>query len=143
MLHNSPPLSSALHLCSLLYITACTTALTVQVDSDSVNTSDRKTDSTVTVTACCGHGLATVPIIMPNFCIPIHAPTCCCLCRCTRSWCERCTCCCWDDSLRRHRSRCNYRNMHKCTKCTDMRKSVNMYNVDTNEALRQCVQWPF
>ena len=30
MLHNSPPLSSALHLCSLLYITACTTALTVQ-----------------------------------------------------------------------------------------------------------------
>ena len=55
VLYNSPPLSSALHLCSLLYITACTTALTAQVDSDSVNTSDRRTDNTVTVTVVCGH----------------------------------------------------------------------------------------
>ena len=60
VLHNSPPLSSALHLCNLLYITATTTALSVQVDSDSVNTSDMRTDNTVTVTASCGHGLATV-----------------------------------------------------------------------------------
>ena len=56
MLHNSPLLSSALHLCSLLYITTCTTALTAQVDSNSINTSDRRTDNTVTVV--CGHDAA-------------------------------------------------------------------------------------
>ena len=48
---SSAPLQS-------LFITATTTALIAQVDSDSVNTSDSRTDSTVTVTVACGHDAA-------------------------------------------------------------------------------------